>query len=47
MRCSTTFPHHATGFATPGMDGYRWAARAEVTGLCWQRMGEVLLSIAW
>ncbi|RZA36016.1 MAG: NUDIX domain-containing protein [Lysobacteraceae bacterium] len=47
LRCSTSFPHHATGVPTPEMDGYRWAGRAEVASLCWPRMGEVLLSIAW
>lgn len=47
LHCSTSFPHHVSGLPTPEMDGYRWAARAEVAGLCWPRMGEVLLSIAW
>jgi hypothetical protein len=47
LRCSTTFPHHVTGVATPEMDGYRWAAREELRALCWPRMAEVLLAIAW
>ncbi len=47
LHCSTTFPHHATGVPTPEMDGYRWAAREEVRSLCWPRMGEVLMGIAW
>lgn len=47
LHCSTSFPHHVTGVPTPEMDGYRWAARPEVAALCWTRMGEVLLSIAW
>jgi len=47
LRCSTTFPHHVTGAATPEMDGYRWAARTEAGSLCWPRMGEVLLAIDW
>lgn len=47
LHCSTTFPHHVTGVPTPEMDGYRWAARTDVAGLCWPRMGEVLLSIDW
>lgn len=47
LRCSTTFPHRVSGVPTPEMDGYRWAARTEVGGLCWPRMGEVLLSIDW
>lgn len=47
LRCSTRFPHHVTGVLLPEMDGYRWATRGEVAGLCWPRMGEVLLSIAW
>jgi hypothetical protein len=29
------------------MDGYRWAARREVAGLCWPRMGQVLIGIDW
>ncbi|WP_313034639.1 NUDIX hydrolase [Massilia alkalitolerans] len=47
LHCSTTFPHHVTDVPTPEMDGYRWAARPEVAGLCWPRMAEVLLSIPW
>ena len=47
LHCSTTFPHHVTGRPTPEMDGYRWATRDEVPGLCWPRMGEVLKSIEW
>jgi len=47
LRCSTTFPHHVTGRATPEMDGYRWALREDVPSLCWPRMAEVLLSIDW
>lgn len=45
--CTSTFPHHVTGVATPEMDGYRWAARADLRALCWPRMAEVLLGIAW
>ena len=47
LHCSTTFAHHVTGVATPEMDGYRWAPRAQVGSLCWPRMGNVLLSIDW
>ena len=47
LHCSTTFPHHVTGAPTPEMDGYRWAVRDDVRGLCWPRMGEVLMSIDW
>ena len=47
LHCTTTFPHRVTGVPTPEMDGYRWAARPELSGLCWPRMGEVLLSIDW
>ena len=47
LHCSTTFPHHVTGVETPEMDGYRWAARGEVKGLCWPRMGALLLTLDW
>ena len=47
LHCSTSFAHHATGLPVPEMDGYRWAAREELRGLCWPRMGEVLMMIDW
>jgi len=47
LHCASTFPHHVTGRQTPEMDGYRWAAREELRALCWPRMAEVLLAIAW
>lgn len=47
LHCTSFFPHHATGAPTPEMDGYRWAARKELRALCWPRMGEVLMGIAW
>ena len=45
--CTSFFPHHATGRPTPEMDGFRWAARAEVSQLCWPRMASLLLTLAW
>lgn len=45
--CRSYFPHHVTGKPTPEMDGFRWAARAEVAKLCWPRMAERLLSLEW
>ena len=47
LACTSFFPHHASGVATPEVDGYRWAARAEVAALCWPRMGQRLLALAW
>lgn len=45
--CSSCFPHRLTGKPTPEVDRYRWASREEVAALCWPRMAERLLSIAW
>ena len=45
--CTSFFPHPVSGQPTPEADGYRWAARAELAALCWPRMGELLLSLAW
>jgi putative (di)nucleoside polyphosphate hydrolase len=45
--CSSFFPHHATGAPTPEMDGFRWAARADIARLCWPRMAERLLALDW
>ena len=45
--CHSYFPHHQTGKATPEMDGFRWATRAEVARLCWPRMAERLLALPW
>lgn len=45
--CSSFFPHHVTGAPTPEMDAFRWAGRAEVARLCWPRMAERLLALAW
>lgn len=45
--CRSYFPHHVTGKPTPEMDGYRWATREEVPQLCWPRMAERLMALAW
>lgn len=45
--CSSFFPHRVTGKPTPEMDGFRWAGRDDVARLCWPRMAQVLLSLAW
>jgi 8-oxo-dGTP pyrophosphatase MutT (NUDIX family) len=47
LACHSFFPHHVTGKATPEMDGFRWASRAEMRELCWPRMALVLDTIAW
>jgi 8-oxo-dGTP pyrophosphatase MutT (NUDIX family) len=47
LRCTSFFPHRRTGEPTPEADGFRWAARDELTTLCWPRMAARLLSIAW
>lgn len=47
LTCHSYFPHHATGQPTPEMDGYRWATRAEISTLCWPRMGARLLTLDW
>ncbi|QNA89091.1 NUDIX domain-containing protein [Massilia sp. Dwa41.01b] len=45
--CTSFFPHHATGLPTPEMDAFRWAARDELSQLCWPRMGALLLTLDW
>lgn len=45
--CTSFFPHPVSGRPTPEADGYRWAARAELTSLCWPRMGQLLTSLDW
>jgi len=47
LACTSYFAHHATGLPTPEMDGFRWARRAELSQLCWPRMGALLLSLDW
>ena len=47
LKCSSFFPHPATGKPTPETDGFRWVARSELSTLCWPRMGEVLMGIDW
>jgi 8-oxo-dGTP pyrophosphatase MutT (NUDIX family) len=47
LRCRSFFPHHITGKPTPETDGFRWATRDEVAKLCWPRMAERLLGLAW
>ena len=47
LACTSFFPHPRTGKPTPETDGFRWAARAEIAQLCWPRMGQLLLSLAW
>ena len=41
------FPHQTTGAITPEVDGFMWAGRDEVRTLCWPRMAERLLALAW
>jgi putative (di)nucleoside polyphosphate hydrolase len=45
--CTSFFPHHVTGKATPEVDGFRWATREQMRKLCWPRMAQVLDSIDW
>ncbi len=45
--CTSFFPHHKTGEATPEVDGFRWAARSEIARLCWPRMAKRLLALDW
>jgi putative (di)nucleoside polyphosphate hydrolase len=45
--CTSFFPHRVTGAPTPEADGFRWASRDDVRTLCWPRMAERLLSLAW
>lgn len=45
--CTSHFPHHITGKATPEVDGFCWADRDQVRSLCWPRMAQRLLSLDW
>ncbi|MDN4059273.1 NUDIX hydrolase [Massilia sp. YIM B02769] len=45
--CTSWFPHHKTGKPTLEMDAFRWAGRDEVSQLCWPRMANLLLTLAW
>jgi 8-oxo-dGTP pyrophosphatase MutT (NUDIX family) len=47
LSCQSFFPHHVTGKPTPETDGFRWATRDEVARLCWPRMAQQLLALAW
>ena len=47
LRCTSHFAHHVTGKDTPEVDGFRWASREEVRILCWPRMAQRLLALAW
>jgi putative (di)nucleoside polyphosphate hydrolase len=47
LACTSFFPHQSTGVATPEVDGYRWAARSQLTALCWPRMAQRLLALEW
>jgi 8-oxo-dGTP pyrophosphatase MutT (NUDIX family) len=45
--CTSFFAHHASGAATPEVDGYRWAGRGQLAALCWPRMAQRLLALEW
>jgi len=47
LKCTSFFPHHVTGEPTPEADGFRWAAREQISTLCWPRMAQRLLSLDW
>lgn len=47
LRCTSFFPHQRTGKPTPEADGFRWAAREELSTLCWPRMAARLLEMEW
>lgn len=47
LHCTSFFPHPVTGKPTPETDGFRWASRTEIGGLCWPRMGQLLLTLEW
>lgn len=45
--CTSFFPHHKTGEATPEVDGFRWADRSDIATLCWPRMAKRLMALDW
>lgn len=47
LQCTSFFPHHTSGEATPEVDGYRWARRSELARLCWPRMAQRLQALDW
>jgi 8-oxo-dGTP pyrophosphatase MutT (NUDIX family) len=47
LKCTSFFPHHASGESTPEVDGYRWAERSQLAALCWPRMAQRLQALEW
>jgi len=45
--CTSHFPHRITGAWTPEVDGFCWASRDQIRTMCWPRMAQRLLSLAW
>ncbi|RSZ60768.1 NUDIX hydrolase [Massilia atriviolacea] len=45
--CTSFFAHPLSGQPTPETDAFRWAARGELTRLCWPRMGKLLVGLDW
>ncbi len=45
--CTSHFPHHVTGKLTPEVDDFCWAAREDISRLCWPRMAKRLLALDW
>lgn len=45
--CTSFFAHPVSGEPVPETDAFRWARRAELSELCWPRMGQLLLALAW
>lgn len=43
--CTSFFPHHRTGVMTPEVDAWRWAAPAELPGLCAPAMARLLSTL--
>ena len=46
-RCRSTFPHHATGRATPEADRWAWMPLARLDAWCGKNMTKVLVGLDW
>ncbi len=41
-RCTSFFPHHRTGVATPEADAFRWVAQKDISAHCTKNLTTVL-----
>jgi 8-oxo-dGTP pyrophosphatase MutT (NUDIX family) len=47
LRCTSFYPDPVSGLDRPEADAFCWAGREQIGQLCWPRMGQRLLALAW